>query len=253
MSKTVCIIPARWGSTRFPGKPLAPIRGATGEARPLILRTLDVARKAECFDDVYVATDDERIAEVVWKDGWDCILTSESARNGTERCAEAVALLSLPANQLVVNLQGDSLLTPPAWLATLKAHLHTGGPSKVATVIYQRVYGELPAPGDVEAIVDDNYHALYFTRGPLAKSPRGWYQHYGVYAYTVGALQSYAMMQPTRREEAEQLEQLRFIENGWSVQCVQPLGPGGVAPEREVNYPDDIAVVEEALRKWNIE
>lgn len=250
--RKVCIVPARWGSTRFPGKPLAPIKGCTGVERPLVLRTLDVARKAEYFDDIYLATDDERIAQVAWDDGWDAVITSERNRNGTERCAELANILQLPEESIVVNLQGDSLLTPPNWVSTLGSFMENSTlRTQVATTIVGRSYGESPNPGDVEAIVDTDYHALYFTRAPLAQSPRGWYQHFGVYAYTVAALRAYDLMAPTRREEAEMLEQLRFIENGWTVQCIQPYP--SIVPEREVNYPNDVAVVEEALRKWNIE
>lgn len=252
MTRSTCIIPARWGSTRFPGKPLAPIRGATGKERPLILRTLDTARKAETFTDIYVATDDDRIAQVVWEDGGDCVLTSERNRNGTERCAEATMLLNLPDDHIVVNLQGDSLLTPPGWLLTVVSYLDSIRGARVVTTVYEHAYGETqPHPGDVEAIVDATGRALYFTRAPLAVSPRGWYQHFGIYAYRVDALKAYERMQPTRREEAEMLEQLRFLENGWPIQCIQPLP--GIAPEREVNYPNDVSAVEEALRKWNIE
>lgn len=250
MSKSVCIVPARWGSTRFPGKPLAPIRGATGVDRPLILRTLDVAAKAQCFDEIYAATDDDRIAQACWDDGWDCIMTSENNRNGTERCAEAAGLLGLSDDDIVVNLQGDSLLTPPNWLSTLVAFMNTSPGVMVATTIFKRVFGEMPNPGDVQAIVDENFRALYFTRAPLILSPSGWFQHFGIYAYSMHALRVYDVLQPGVREEAEMLEQLRYLEHAIPVRCIVPLAP---APEREVNYPDDIATVEEALKKWNIE
>lgn len=250
--RVVCIIPARWGSTRFPGKPLAPIRGSTGIERPLILRTLDVAMKAGDFTDTYVATDDERIADVVWVDGHECVLTSGSIRNGTERCAEVARLLGLTANDIVVNLQGDSPLVPNNWLSTLVSHLKTSPGCQVATTIFHRNQFEVPNPGEVQALVNVDYRAMYFTRGPIAISTKGWYQHFGVYAYRRSALAAYAAMQPTVREETEMLEQLRFLENGWTIQCIQPMAPGGVAPEREVNYPDDVAAVEEAMRNWAI-
>lgn len=249
--RKVCIVPARWGSTRFPGKPLAPIVGATGVSRPLILRTLDVAAKADCFGDIYAATDDERIAQVVWDDGYDCILTSEANRNGTERCAQVARMLNLAPNDIIVNLQGDSLLTPPAWLSALVSFMELTPNSPVATTIFHRGHHEAPNPGEVQAIVSNSFKAMYFTRGPIAMSPKGWHQHFGVYAYTGAALMAYDKLQPTDREEAEMLEQLRFMECSWAIQCIHPMS--GEAPEREVNYPDDVAAVEEALRQWNIE
>lgn len=249
--RTVCIIPARWGSTRFPGKPLAPIVGATGVSTPLILRTLELTTKADCFDAVYVATDDDRISQVVLDAGWDCIMTNERNRNGTERCAEASIILDLHNDDLVVNLQGDSVLTPPSWLSALVSYMKGRPLAPVATCIYPRGAFETPSPGDVEAIVDKDYRALYFTRGPIPTSPDGRYQHFGIYAYCVWALRKYARTTPTRREQAEILEQLRLLESGNGISCIQP--PGGVYPEREVNYPNDVAAVEEVLKKWNIE
>jgi 3-deoxy-manno-octulosonate cytidylyltransferase (CMP-KDO synthetase) len=251
MSRTVCVIPARWSSTRFPGKPLAPIRGATGVSKPLIVRTLKQAVKAQCFDAIYVATDDERIEQALH--GWcEVIMTGESCRNGTERCAEAATKLDLRSSDIVVNLQGDSVLTPPAWLSMVASYMRDSPPLAVATTIYHRGPFESPNPGDTEAFVDDNFHALYFTRGPMPQDPRGRYQHFGIYGYRVAALWSYERMQPGRREEAESLEQLRFLEHGIPIQCLVPTVPGGVVPEREVNYPDDVLAVEEVLKQWNI-
>lgn len=250
--KTVCIIPARWGSTRFPGKPLAPIRGATGIERSLILRTLKQAVKAECFDNIYVATDDERIADALT--GWvEVIMTSPDNMNGTERCAEAAVRLDLDGMDIVVNLQGDSVLTPPAWLSAVVDAMKQSPGTPVTTLVYPRGHHEPPAPGDVEAIINKDFWSLYFTRGPLPPSDEGRYQHFGIYGYRAGILRCYPLWKPTPREVAESLEQLRFLERGIQIRCIAPLVPGGVFPEREVNYPNDIAAVEEVLRKWNIE
>lgn len=248
----VCIIPARWGSTRFPGKPLAPIRGGSGEALPLIVRTIEQAISASCFNDIYVATDDKRIKDVVDSSGLgvEAIMTSPDLRNGTERCAEAAKLLGLTSNDIVVNLQGDSVLMPRHWIATL-VHEMRSSHMNVATCVYERTADYVPAPGDVQALLAVDYSALYFTRGPIPQSPHGRFQHFGIYAYRCNALYEYTRWEPTPREEAESLEQLRFLEHGWPIKCIHPLS--GITPEREVNYPDDVAAVEEVLRKWNIE
>lgn len=250
--KTVCIIPARWGSTRFPGKPLAPIRGCGGESKSLIERTFEIAVTAQCFESIYVATDDGRIADAALLFGADVIPTSPGCRNGTERVAEAARMLDLKQSDIVVNLQGDSVLTPPNWLSCIASYHQTGGAS-VSTTVYHRHQFEPPSPGDVEAILDVDFQALYFTRGPIPQSQRGRYQHFGIYGYYVSSLYAYTAMRASVREEAEQLEQLRFLENGYRVQCIQPMGPGGIFPEREVNYPDDVTAVEEVLKQWNIE
>lgn len=240
--RIVCIIPARWGSTRFPGKPLADVAG-----EPMIVRAANLAHKAQCFDAVYVATDDDRIANAVG--GFAApIMTSIECRNGTERCAEAAQMLDLDPHDIVVNLQGDAILTPPAWLRMLVNHMRTA-PYPVTTCIKPRGAFDSPVPGEVQALVDVEFNALYFTRGPIPQSADGRYQHFGVYAYTVAALRRYVKHEPTRREVAEELEQLRFVENGINVKCLMPLSGD---PKREVNYPNDIEpVVEELVKLWS--
>lgn len=252
MTQPVCIIPARWASTRFPGKPLAPIVGATGISRPLIERTFDVAVHAQCFRDIWVATDDDRIYAHCSEHDIPVVLTKQSCRNGTERVAQATEILGFLDRQ-VINLQGDSVLTPPAWLSYLAEDMAEHPLNDVTTLVYPRRADEAPDPGDVEALVNVLANAMYFTRGPIPKSEHGRLQHFGIYGYRRGLLQDYVELDPTPREEAESLEQLRFLENQYSVRCIVPIGPGGIAPEREVNYPNDVAAVEEVLKQWNIE
>lgn len=257
MSRAVCIIPARWGSTRFPGKPIVPITGSTGRSVPLIIRTLNVAKQAECFDSIHIATDSHRIADEVRDWGYgDLVVMTGDRRNGTERCAEAFDKIEGPSsrNDIVVNLQGDAVLTPPAWLDTLVDYMRRRPTAPVATLVYRRNAFDPPSPGDVQAIVEARRdRALYFSRGALPASPRGRLQHFGIYAYRGWALRNYLITYPSEREEAESLEQLRFLESGINIACIHPKLPGGVFPEREVNYPDDVQAVEEVLRKWNIQ
>lgn len=250
--RVVCIIPARWGSTRFPGKPLAPIRGVTDLEQPLILRTVARAQRADCFDSIYVATDDIRISSAVVGSGANPIMTSPVHLNGTERCAEAAAILGLAPDDIVVNLQGDSVLTPAVWLRAIVTSMQHSPSIPVWTCIFPRRRFDPPAPGDVEALVNKDFWALYFTRGQIPLSDDGRYQHFGVYGYRVGVLRQYATWEPTSREIAESLEQLRFLEHGISIRCIQKPGDSELFPKREVNYPDDIAVVEEVMRKWGI-
>jgi 3-deoxy-manno-octulosonate cytidylyltransferase (CMP-KDO synthetase) len=252
MAKVVIIIPARYGSTRFPGKPLVPIMGAQGRSAPLIQRTWEVAADAKYAHGVYIATDDERIRNLAEAFGAAVVMTDGNLLNGTERAAQAATRLDLAPDDIVINLQGDALLTPTAYVDALISHMNTSPGSKVTTAIYPRGYDEARVPGEVTAVTDSQFKALYFTRSKLPQLPDvSRYQHVGVYGYRVAALRFYERQEPSPYEQAEALEQLRFIENGMPIQCVQPLLRR--PPAREVNYPEDIEPVQEELRKWNIE
>ena len=125
------LIPARFASSRYPGKPLVELKGAGGEAKPLIQRSVEAARRVHGVSGVYVTTDDERIAETCAGFGVEVIMTSPECRNGTERCAEALASLHDP--DLVVNFQGDALLTPPGFVEALIARMEEDRDALVAT------------------------------------------------------------------------------------------------------------------------
>lgn len=254
MSKVVVIIPARYGSTRFLGKPLVPIMGATGRSVPLLQRTWEVACNAnyDHFPVVFVTTDDERIRERAESFGAQVVMTDARHQNGTERVAQAADRLDLQHDDIVVNLQGDALLTPGAYIDTLVAHMRMNPAWRVATCVYPRAFHEPLVVGEVTAVTDVDMKALYFTRAKLPQLPDvPRYQHVGVYAYTVGALRVYASLPPAPYEQGEALEQLRFLENGYPMQCIAPLMAR--PPAREINYPEDIEPVQEELRKWNIE
>src|SRR3954464_7869664 len=127
----VILIPARYQSTRYPGKPLVELKGASGTAKPLLQRSVEAARRVAGVSGVFVTTDDERIAEACTRFGVGVIMTSPECRNGTERCAEAMAQLHEP--DLVINLQGDALLTPPGFVEALIARMESKQDSLVAT------------------------------------------------------------------------------------------------------------------------
>src|SRR5436305_2875749 len=127
----VILIPARYGSTRYPGKPLTPLKGASGLAKPLIQRSVEAARQVAGVSGVFVVTDDDRIAEACAPAGVGVIMTSSECRNGTERCAEALGELHDP--DLVINFQGDALLTPSDFVEALIAHMQGDSDALVAT------------------------------------------------------------------------------------------------------------------------
>lgn len=258
MSVTV-VIPARWESSRFPGKPLALIKGAgsTEEAEPktLIRRTWDVAI-ASGVGRVVVATDDMRIAEHVAGFGGTWLLTPD-CRNGTERCALVASALSLREEDLVINLQGDALLTPPEWLVLLKEHMETkvhplARRWNAGTIISRPPNDREPHPGDVSAAYSEpEGHLLMFSRSRLpSRGP--WWLHYGIYAYYAPLLQYFARRPPGPLETLEGLEQLRILEHAIGTLSAVTITKGRL-PRCEVNYPADVPWVEEELRAWGIE
>lgn len=253
----VCVIPARFASTRYPGKPLAMLRGATGEARSLIERSWQAAQSVAGLDAVYVATDDERIAETARGFGADVLMTSSEARNGTERCAEALEMLV--DVEMVVNLQGDAPLTPHWFLEDLVSGLRADSQAALATPVL-RCDGETLAAlkadraagrvGGTTAVVDSKRRALYFSKevipftaeayAPGADTPV--FHHVGVYAYRPWALRAYPHWPVGPLETLEGLEQLRFLEAGHPVLCVEVEARG--SKFWELNNPEDIPRIE---------
>ena len=260
-SGTVVFIPARYASTRYPGKPLVELTGADGEARSLIRRSWDAACQAKGVDAVYVLTDDARIAEHAEGFGAQVLMTSEAARNGTERCAEGLKALGTEPD-IVVNLQGDAPLTPAWFVEDLIAAMTPG--VEMATPVLRcdrqtlenfvtdRQNGRV---GGTTAVRRGDGTALYFSKevlpfvGSLEHPPEVWH-HVGVYAYTPAALQAYGGWDEGPLERAEGLEQLRFLENGWPIQCVPVEGRGRVF--WELNNPVDVARIEAVLKKEGI-
>jgi 3-deoxy-manno-octulosonate cytidylyltransferase (CMP-KDO synthetase) len=259
---TVCIvIPSRYGSTRYPGKSLAPLRGATGEARSLIRRTWDAACQASGIDQIVVATDDVRIESEALGFGAEVVMTSSDCTNGTERCAEALAKLA-GAPEIIVNLQGDAPLTPPWFVEALVAAMRARPEVDVATPVLRcdakamesfQADRQAGRVGATTAVFDANGRALYFSKEVLPYTGRPLadgetcpvFHHVGVYAYRPGALARYTAMTPGPLETWEGLEQLRFMENGEDVHCVEVEARG--AHFWELNNPEDVPRIEQVL------
>lgn len=231
------IIPARHGSTRFPGKPLALLAG-----RPMILHCLDRARESAAAR-VVVATDHPEIAAVCEAAGAEVVISAQDHPSGTDRLAEAVTVLGLDADALVVNLQGDEPLMPPALPGRVAAALDADPGASMATLITPLTDAALIADRNVvKVVLDARGRALYFSRAPIpcqrdaeTPDPAGWWRHLGVYAYRVGFLRRYPTLSIPAIERSEQLEQLRALWHGEPIACVvvgDEPGPGVDTPEQ---------------------
>lgn len=262
----VCVIPARYASQRYPGKPLVALRGATGIARSLIERSWRAACDVDVFDRILVATDDTRIADAARAFGADVAMTSSEAQNGTERCAEVLAQLSTTPD-MVVNLQGDAPLTPPWFLSKLVEGLQAAPGFDVATPVLvcdgetlsalkaDRAAGRV---GGTTAVFDRTNAALYFSKEVIpftADEFRGAattpvYHHVGVYAYRSAALAAYPGQPAGKLEREEGLEQLRFLEAGHRVLCVEVDSKG--RKFWELNNPEDVARLEAMMAEMGM-
>lgn len=258
---TVIFIPARFPSTRFPGKPLAPLTGATGVTRSLIHRSWDAARAVSGVDAVYVLTDDARIADAVRAFGADVLMTTDRPRNGTERCAEGLELLATPPD-IVVNLQGDAPLTPPHYVESLIAAMAADPGIAMATPVLKTDPEHLShllddrkanRVGATTAVFGNSGDALYFSKEVLPfydNAPPDAvpvFHHVGCYAYRPDALRQYAGLPEGRLEKREGLEQLRFLENDIPVRCVEVDSRGHAF--WELNNPSDIPLIEEIMKR----
>ena len=263
--KVAALIPARYASSRYPGKPLAELTGAGGSKKSLIQRTWEAAGRVGGLDSIHVVTDDQRIADAAAAFGADVLMTSDQCRNGTERCAEAVAQLGSP--DVVVNIQGDALLTPPQFIEALVDRMAAGG-IEVATPAMRLRSREVRAlqreeaegrVGGTSVVTDASGRALYFSKKLIPHLPSGALDgemspvrlHVGVYAYTPQALQAYMRAPVSELEQLEGLEQLRFLVAGIPVGLVDVEPPPFAL--RELNNPEDIAPIEEALGLAGIE
>lgn len=260
--KTTIIIPARYASSRYPGKPLVELKLPTGEKKSLIELTWRAAGKVKNVDDIFIATDDTRIANAVRAFGAKVIMTSSHCRNGTERCAEAVANARLDSN-LIINFQGDAPLTPPWFVENLINTMGEDSKSSMATPVVRldRVtYGHFLQDrkkgliGGTTAVFGVDKYALYFSKEVIpfidmeklsAESDIPVFHHVGVYAYRPDALSSYVEWPIGELERLEGLEQLRFLENNQLVKCVSVSARGRVF--WELNNPDDVERIEKVL------
>lgn len=263
--KTIILIPARYASSRYPGKPLAKLKMPNGSHKSLIQMSYEAACKVNGIDSVYVATDDNRIKEAARTFGAEVIMTSKHCRNGTERCSDAQSCAGLKAD-LFINLQGDAPLTPPWFIEELIIAMQTDENVAMATPVVQLNYETYNhfvrdrknnRVGGTTAVFNNSKHALYFSKELLpfldlrnfaASQNIPAYHHVGVYAYRPNILRDYKYWPEGRLEQLEGLEQLRFLENGHKIKCVEVDSRGRAF--WELNNPEDIAVIEAALRQF---
>ena len=255
------VIPARYASTRYPGKPLVELRGASGEAKSLIRRSWDAAMSVKGVDRVVVATDDDRIRAAAEAFGAEVVMTSSECQNGTERCAEALTALG-GGYDIVVNLQGDAPLTPSWFIEDLVAGLVANPGAEVATPVLRcdgaalnglledRRAGRV---GGTTAVFGSDHNALYFSKEVVPFTGRAFadteetpvFHHVGVYAYRPSALAAYPTWEAGPLETLEGLEQLRFLERGASMLCVEVE-----SRDRqfwELNNPKDVPKIQKML------
>lgn len=211
MNKSVGIIPARWGSTRFPGKPLYKIAG-----KPLLQHVWERCLRAESLDSVIIATDDVRISGAASDWGAKVVLTSPRHRSGTDRVAE----VARKAHEFayVVNIQGDEPLVEPRLIDRLVAKIRANRDIDIITAAHRFANPvDALSPHQVKVVVDLRGRALYFSRSPIPSSRENILRHQGIYAFRRSALLQFVKWKPTPLEQAESLEQLRALENGVTV------------------------------------
>ena len=259
-------IPARYASSRYPGKPLVALKGATGQSRSLIERSWRAAMEVQGVDRVVVATDDDRIRDAAAGFGADVVMTSDRWRNGTERCAEVVEILG--DHELVVNLQGDAPLTPAWFIEALIEAMRADETADIATPVLRcdgaalngfladRKAGRV---GGTTAVFGRENHALYFSKEVIPFTSQTYaddaetpvFHHVGVYAYRAEPLRAYPDWPVGPLEQLEGLEQLRFLENGRNVLCVEVA-----ARDRqfwELNNPEDVPKLERMMAEMGME
>jgi 3-deoxy-manno-octulosonate cytidylyltransferase (CMP-KDO synthetase) len=257
--KTTILIPARYASTRYPGKPLVGLRSADGRTKSLIQRSWEAAMAVKGVSEVYVATDDDRIRTAAEAFGAAVIMTSAECENGTMRCADALARAGLESD-LIVNLQGDAPLTPPWFVEALIDAMAADPKAQTATPVIRcdaQTVENLRADrregrvGGTTAVFDTAMRALYFSKEVIPFTPDGVqnpipvFHHVGVYAYRPAALAAYQGWPIGTLERNEGLEQLRFLENGTPMTCVEVEARGRVF--WELNNPIDVSRIEGAL------
>ena len=259
--KAVIIIPARYGSTRYPGKPLVPLRTREGK-KSLIQLSWEAANKVSGISEIYVATDDKRIEEHAVAFGAKVIRTSSKCKNGTERCAEAVSNARLEA-EIIVNFQGDAPLTPSWFVEEIIAGLKADKSTDMATPVlrldrksYNLFFEDRKSDrvGGTTVVFDKDMYALYFSKELIPffeiskieqDKPIPCYHHVGVYAYRKNILREYLSWPESKLEKLEGLEQLRFLSENKKVKCVEVSSRGNVF--WELNNPEDVQRIEKVI------
>lgn len=239
-------IPARYASTRLPGKPLRSILG-----KPMIQRVYERCVEAPVLDAVFVATDDQRIADAVQAFGGRAILTAPEHPSGTDRIAEAVQATDA---DIVVNIQGDQPFIDPVMIEEATRPL-LDDPALEACTLMHPIHSpeELADPGVVKAVVDLEGNALYFSRSlipyPHKNIPHGVFEHVGLYVYRREFLLTVAQLPPTPLEQVESLEQLRWLEHGYRLRVVETQCSDNVFSGFSVDTEEDLARAEAMLRE----
>lgn len=247
-SRVVGIIPARFRSTRFEGKPLVEILG-----KPMIQRTWERAMLAATLDKVVIATDDEKIAECCLGFGADVVMTPESCRNGTERCNEALRKLKKKYD-IVVNIQGDEPLIEPEIIDGVVKALQGAPDAVFSTAVTSLNPEDALDPNRVKCVVNKHGYAIYFSRGliPFSKTGKAnpnfpYHLHLGIQSYDAKFLGIYPHLHPTPLQLEEDLEQLKVLENGYKMKVIK------VDHEAHgVDVPSDVAKIEAFMRERNI-
>jgi len=246
------LIPARYASTRLPGKPLAEIGG-----KPMVVRVAERARRSGAVE-VLIATDHERIASVAREHGFEAVMTRRDHASGTDRIAEVAARRRYPGGWVVVNVQGDEPLIAPALIRRVAVNLAAHRDAVMATACHPVASArEVANPNVVKVVLDHDGYALYFSRAPIPwardayasgirQVPRALpvYRHLGIYAYRTAFLRAYTRLAPAAIERFEALEQLRALAHGYRIHCAITRS----APGPGVDTPADLKRVRRAYR-----
>ena len=240
--KVLCVIPARYASTRLPGKPLSMIAG-----KPMIQHVYERACQAQLPDEVVVATDNELVEKAVLNFGGKAVMTSPDHPSGTDRLAE-VALM-YPDVDVIVNVQGDEPMIPPEVIDRLAEAFNSDADLNMATMKVVMDEEDYENPAAVKVVTDQQGYALYFSRSLMPyprNKPEGFkvFKHVGIYAYRRNFLLKYAALAPTLLEKAESLEQLRALENGYKIKVLESDFQG-----IGVDTPEDLAAVNALFEK----
>lgn len=243
--KTYVFIPARFGSSRLPGKPLKHING-----QPMIEHVFQRVSQAQGIEAVYVATDDERIKTVVESFGGNVIMTPPEAESGTDRIAQAAQALGLTDDDLIINVQGDQPLIRPESIEAVVAPFKStdyDGTFEMSTLSFKIINeAEITSPKDVKLVTDVHDFALYFSRATIPHGRDYWdhdsYKHLGVYAYTKRFVDLFNTLPMGHLEDIEKLEQLRALEFGHKIKVVESQWDSP-----EVDLPGDIEMMEALL------
>ena len=240
--KVLCVIPARYASTRLPGKPLSMIAG-----KPMIQHVYERACQAQLPDEVVVATDNELVEKAVLNFGGKAVMTSPDHPSGTDRLAE-VALM-YPDVDVIVNVQGDEPMIPPEVIDRLAEVFNSDADLNMATMKVVMDEEDYENPAAVKVVTDQQGYALYFSRSLMPyprNKPEGFkvFKHVGIYAYRRNFLLKYAALAPTPLEKAESLEQLRALENGYKIKVLESDFQG-----IGVDTPEDLAAVNALFEK----